>query len=277
MSKEDATAAADAITAYDPDKVVGEAKPWQLGFQEAVTPVMQKIRGLHDHFVLYIITVIAVFVLCLLGYVCVRFRASANPTPRNFSHNTLIEVIWTAVPIIVLVAIGVPSLRVHFAYDYNQNIISHPDLTLKVVGHQWYWSYEYPDQGFGYDSNVTQDKDLKNGAPRLLTVDNPLVVPVGKVVKVQVTGADVIHDWSVPAFGIKQDAVPGRLNEVWFKAEKEGIYYGQCDQLCGKFHGFMPIEIHVVAPEVFAEWADAAKVKYASNGNVEFAALQQRK
>jgi cytochrome c oxidase subunit 2 len=273
VANEAAIAAADAITAYDPAKVVGQAKPWDYNFQPAESPTMKSIKSLHD-FVFIIITVITIFVLGLLVYICLRFNARANPVARKFSHNTLIEIIWTAVPIIILVAIGVPSIRAHYAYTYNQEIIDHPDVTLKIVGHQWYWSYEYPDQGIAFDSNIKKDPELVNGEPRLLTVDNPIVVPVDKVVRVQMTSADVIHAWALPSFGIKRDAVPGRLNETWFKAEKEGIYYGQCSELCGKFHGFMPIQIHVVSEEQFNIWVAGAKLKYADSGHIQLAVNQ---
>ncbi len=266
--------AANAITAYDASKVVGHAVPWQKYFQPSSSPSMVEIAKLHD-FIFIIITVITIFVMALLLYIIVRFNARANPTPRKFSHNTLIEIIWTAVPILILVAIGIPSIRTHYAYIHNRAIIDNPDLTLKVVGHQWYWSYEYPDHGIAYDSNIKKDAELVNGEPRLLTVDNPIVVPVNKVVRVQTTAADVIHAWAVPAFGVKQDAVPGRLNETWFKADKEGIYYGQCSELCGKFHGYMPIQIHVVSQEAFDTWVAGAKLKYAEDTHLQFAELKQ--
>jgi len=264
-----AIAEADKITAYDPAKVVGMAKPWQVYFQDAQSPVAQEIHKLHD-LVFVIICVITVFVTLLLIYVCIRFRRKANPVPQSFTHNSTVEIIWTVIPILILVAIGIPSIRAHYQVIYNQDIISKADLTVKVVGHQWYWSYEYPEQGIAYDSNILKRDELK-GAPRQLAVDNPLVVPVGKVVRVQITAADVIHNFAMPAFALKKDAVPGRLNESWFKAEKIGIYYGQCDQLCGKFHGFMPVEIHVVSPEDFERWAKGAKLKFAANDSMQFA------
>jgi cytochrome c oxidase subunit 2 len=177
------------------------------------------------------------------------------------------------VPILILVGIAIPSLRLHYNYYNNETIINNPDLTLKVVGHQWYWSYEYPDQGIAFDSNIMPDSKLAAGQPRLLMVDNPLVVPVNKVVRVQTTGADVIHSWALPSFGVKKDAIPGRLNETWFKAEKEGIYFGQCSELCGKGHGFMPIMIYVVSDEQFAAWVKGAKLKFAANDAIQFAAL----
>jgi cytochrome c oxidase subunit 2 len=254
-------AEADAIAAFNKDAVVGAPTDWQIYYQPASSPVMTKLEWLHDA-VMVIITLITIFVTVLLGYICVRFSKRANPKPASFTHNKLVEVIWTVIPILILVGIAIPSLRVHYQYTNNQTIIDNPDLTVKVVGRQWYWSYEYPDHGIAFDSNIKADKDLAEGEPRLLAVDNPIVVPVNKTVRIQITGADVMHAWAVPAFGVKQGAVPGRLNETWFKAEKEGIYYGQCSILCGKAHGFMPIEIRVVSDEQFAAWAKGAKVKF---------------
>ncbi|MDX1974797.1 MAG: cytochrome c oxidase subunit II [Rickettsiales bacterium] len=229
---------------------IGMAKPWQVNFQEPVTPVMEQLYAGHNA-LLYIITAITCLVLGVMIYIALRFNRRANPVPSKTTHNTLLEVIWTAIPILILVLIAVPSLRLHyFIEDYKD-----ADMTLKVVGHQWYWSYEYPDHGgFGFDSNIKADADLEPGEPRLLAVDNPVVVPVNTKVRVLLTGADVIHAWAVPAFGVKRDTVPGRLNESWFKAQKIGVYYGQCSELCGVKHGFMPIEIHVVSQEDFDAW-----------------------
>ena len=268
------TIVAGSPVQFDPAKIVGNAVPWQMNFQEAASPVMEQFHWFHNY-LLIIITAISVFVLGLLVYVCVRFSEKANPKPATFTHNAKIEVIWTVIPVIILVAIAIPSLRTHFEYSDNQTIISNPDLTLKVKGHQWYWNYEYPDSGIIFDSYMKKDEDLLPGEPRLLATDNPVVVPVNKVVRVQVTGADVIHSWALPAFGVKQDTVPGRLNETWFKATKEGIYYGQCSELCGKYHGFMPIEVHVVSDEVYAQWVEYAKEKFASDGSRKLAALTQ--
>lgn len=263
---------AEAITQFDESKVRGMAKPWQHYYQPPASPVMAHLEGLHD-FVFVIITLITLFVMGLLIYVCVKFRESKNPVPNRFAHNTTVEILWTVIPIIILVAIGIPSVRAHYKYTNNQDIIDNPDMTLKVVGNQWYWSYEYPDYGIKFDSNIVPEKDLKPGQPRLLTVDNPIVVPVGKVVRVQLTSADVIHDFAMPAMALKQDTVPGKLSETWFKAEKEGIYYGQCSELCGKYHGFMPIELHVVSEEVFEAWVKGAKLKFAQNDTIQLAAL----
>lgn len=272
--KKAAIDAADAITAFDASAVVGEAKPWQLYYQEAQSPVMKAVTSVHDA-VLVVITLITLFVLGLLIYICVRFSKRANPKPQTFTHNKTIEVIWTVIPILILVGIAIPSLRLHYQYYNNETIIQNPDLTIKVVGHQWYWNYEYPEQNIAFDSNITADKDLPEGAPRLLEVDNPIVVPVNKVVRVQITAADVMHAFAIPAFGIKKGAIPGRLNETWFKAEKEGIYYGQCSILCGKLHGFMPVKIVVVSEEKFEQWVAGAKLKFAANDAFQFAALNQ--
>jgi cytochrome c oxidase subunit II len=238
---------------------LGHPSPWELGLQEPATPVMEDIESFHT-VLLYIITVIAGFVLALLLIVIVRFNQRANPTPSRTTHNTLIEVAWTIIPVCILVFIAVPSFRLLF---YEQNIPP-ADVTVKATGKQWFWSYSYPDLGkFEFDSLLVDEKDLKAGQPRLLAVDNEMVVPVDKVVRVQVTGADVIHSFAVPSFGIKIDAVPGRLNETWFKATREGGYYGQCSELCGKNHAFMPIAVHVVSNQEFMTWVDEAKKKYA--------------
>lgn len=240
---------------------VGQPSEWQLGFQQAATPVMTDIVWFHD-FLLYVIIAIAVFVLVLLLVVMVRFNARANPTPSRTTHNTLIEVLWTVVPVLILVTIAVPSFRLLFL----QQSIPTADVTVKVTGKQWYWSYAYPDNGkFEYDSLMLQDKDRQANQPRLLAVDNELVVPVNKVVHILITASDVIHSFSVPSFGVKIDAVPGRLNESWFKAEREGVYYGQCSQLCGKDHAFMPIAVRVVNDRDFATWVEQAKKKYAND------------
>jgi cytochrome c oxidase subunit 2 len=239
---------------------VGQPSPWQLGLQQSVTPVMDNIVWFHD-FLLYLITAITLFVLVLLLIVIVRFNARANPIPTKTTHNTLLEVAWTLIPVIILTAIAVPSFKLLFL----QQTIPQADLTVKAVGKQWYWSYGYPDSKFEFDSIMLQDKDRKPDQPRLLAVDNEMVVPVNKVVRVQVIGADVIHAFAVPSFGIKIDAVPGRLNETWFKASREGIYYGQCSELCGKDHAYMPIAVRVVNDKDYAAWIEQAKKKYAGN------------
>jgi cytochrome c oxidase subunit 2 len=237
---------------------LGQPSPWQIGLQQSASPVMDSLVSFHN-FLLVIITLIAVFVLALLLVVMVKFNARANPTPTKTTHNTLLEVLWTVVPVVILVVIAVPSFRLLF---YQQNIPP-ADLTVKATGKQWYWSYTYPDSKFEFDSIMLREKELKPGQPRLLAVDNAMFVPVNKVVRVQVIGAEVIHAFTVPSFGIKIDAIPGRLNETWFKATREGVYYGQCSELCGKDHAFMPIEVHVVSEQAFAAWLEDAKKKYA--------------
>jgi cytochrome c oxidase subunit 2 len=205
---------------------------------------------------------IVVLVLGLLGYCILRFNERANPEPSRTTHNTLIEVIWTAVPVMILVGIAIPS----FKLLYEEDVIPKAELTVKATGHQWYWSYEYPDNGnFGFDATMVEDKDLKPDQLRLLTTDNHVVLPVGTTVRIITTATDVIHSWAVPAFGVKVDSVPGRLNELWFKIERPGTYYGQCSELCGVNHGFMPIEVEAVTKERYAQWVEEAKKKFASS------------
>jgi cytochrome c oxidase subunit 2 len=239
---------------------IGQPSDWQMGLQQSVTPVMDDIVWFHN-FLLYLIAAVSAFVLVLLVIVVVRFNARANPTPTKTTHNTTIEVIWTVVPVLILVAIAVPSFRLLFL----QQTIPPADLTVKATGRQWYWNYGYPDSKFDYDSYMLQDKERKGDQPRLLAVDNDLVVPVNKVVRVLVTSdpIGVIHAFAVPSFGVKIDAVPGRLNETWFKATREGIYYGQCSELCGKDHAYMPIAVRVVSEKDYATWLEQAKKKYA--------------
>jgi cytochrome c oxidase subunit II len=234
---------------------LGQPTAWGLDLQGAATPVMEAIQHFHNG-VLVVISVITLFVLALLVIVVVRFNASSNPVPSRTTHNTMIEVAWTLIPVLILVSIAVPSFRLLF----QELDIPKPDMTVKVTGKQWYWSYAYPDNGkFEFDSLLAQDKQ-----PRMLGVDNELVVPVNKVVRVEVTGSDVIHSFGVPAFGIKIDAIPGRLNETWFKATKTGIFYGQCSELCGRDHAFMPIAVRVVSDQDFATWVESAKKKFAT-------------
>jgi len=234
---------------------LGQPAPWEIKLQESATPVMDNITWFHS-MLLWIITIITLFVLALLIAVVVKFNAKSNPVPSRTTHNTLIEVAWTLIPVLVLVGIAVPSFRLLF----QELDVPKADLTIKATGKQWYWSYAYPDNGkFEFDSLLAQDKQ-----PRLLGVDNEMVVPVNKVIRVQTTGADVIHSFAVPAFGIKIDAIPGRLNETWFKATKVGMFYGQCSELCGKDHAFMPIAVRVVNDQEFAAWVEGAKKKFAS-------------
>jgi len=225
-------------------------EPWQLGLQEAVTPVKAQVVSFHD-LLLIIITAITLFVLALLVFVAVRFRASANPTPSRTSHNTLIEVVWTVVPVIILVIIAIPSFRLLYFMEKAED----PQMTVKAIGHQWYWEYEYPDhEGVVFSSYMIPDEDIRPGMHRLLEVDNRVVVPVDTTVRLLTTAGDVLHAFAVPAFGVKKDAIPGRINETWFRAEREGVYYGQCSEICGTGHGFMPIAVEVVSREAYDAW-----------------------
>jgi cytochrome c oxidase subunit 2 len=244
---------------------LGQPAPWEWKLQESASPVMDNISWFHN-FLSVLITVITLFVLALLVIVVIKFNAKANPVPSRTTHNTLIEVAWTIIPVLILVGIAVPSFRLLF----EELDIPKADITIKATGKQWYWSYAYPDNGkFEFDSLLAQDKK-----PRLLGVDNEMVVPVNKVIRIQTTGADVIHSFAVPAFGIKIDSVPGRLNETWFKATKEGMYYGQCSELCGKDHAFMPIAVRVVNDQAFAAWIEEAKKKFASAPANAFASAE---
>ncbi len=238
-----------------------QAHNWQMGLQPAATPVMEKIEQFHNE-LLIIITIICIVVALLLIWVMVRFNQRSNPTPSRTHHNTTLEVVWTLVPVLILVAIAVPSFRLL----YFEATIPKPDVTVNVIGRQWYWTYSYPKEGgFQFDSTMLKDDAAaKAGEPRLLGVDNPVYVPVNKVVEVITTGSDVIHSWSVPAFGVKMDAIPGRLNHTWFKATRLGTYYGQCSQLCGVNHAFMPIEVKVVTEKQYADWLTRAKKKFAA-------------
>lgn len=232
---------------------------WEMGLQPPASLTAERIANFHS-LLLWIITFIALFVMGLLLYVMWRFRASKNPVPARTAHNTLIEVIWTVVPIMILVIIAVPSFKLLYYVDKTQNAA----LTLKATGHQWYWSYEYPDSKIDFDSMMVEDADLKPGQLRLLTVDNPTVLPVHTNIRLLIASSDVIHAWTVPSLGVNINAVPGRLNETWVNIEREGTYYGQCFQLCGVNHGFMPIEIRAVSKEAFAKWL-ADKKQQAEN------------
>ena len=244
---------------------MGQPAPWEYKLQESATEVMDYITWFHN-WLFVLITVITLFVLALLVIIVVKFNAKANPVPSKTTHNTLIEVVWTLGPVLILMAIVVPSFRLLFL----ELDVPKADLTIKATGKQWYWSYAYPDNGkFEFDSLMAADKK-----PRLLGVDNEMVVPVNKVIRVQTTGADVIHSFAVPAFGIKIDAIPGRLNETWFKATKTGMFYGQCSELCGKDHAFMPIAVKVVTDQEFVAWVEDAKKKFASNPANSFASAE---
>jgi cytochrome c oxidase subunit II len=235
---------------------------WQTGFQPAASPVMEQIENFHGE-LFYIITAVSLFVLALLIWIIVKFRLSANPTPSKVHHNTILEVAWTIIPVIILVVIAVPS----FKLLYFEATIPNPDVHIRAIGKQWYWTYEYPgaNAGFTYDSlGLSDDAAKKAGEPRLLGVDNIVVVPVNKVIEIETTGADVIHSWALPQMGVKMDAVPGRLNHTWFKATQMGTFYGECSELCGARHAFMPIEVKVVSDADYAAWLAASKKKYAA-------------
>ena len=258
--------------AQDGLEIIGIPIDRGLGFQPAVTELARDLQWL-DAMILYIITAIVVFVTALMGYVIIRYNRRANPNPASFTHNSPVEIAWTVIPVLILTVIGVYSLPVLF----KQQEIPEADLTIKVTGNQWYWGYEYVDHGFGFDSFMIGDGKVLNdeveaelvaaGYTRdefLLATDTAVVVPVGQIVVMQLTGADVIHSWTIPAFGVKQDAVPGRLAQLWFKAEKEGVYFGQCSELCGKDHAYMPITVKVVSQEAYEEWLKGAIDDYAT-------------
>ena len=252
-------------------ELIGVPTPSGTGFQPAVTELARDLQWL-DGMLLIIITAISLFVVFLLGYVIFKFNRKANPEPSSFTHNTPVEVAWTVVPIVILVFIGAFSIPVLF----KQQVIPDGDINIKVTGYQWYWGYEYTDHGFGFDSMLIGDGKvltpeveaelIEAGYSKdefLLATDTAVVVPVDKVVVMQVTGADVIHSWTIPAFGVKQDAVPGRLGQLWFKAEKEGVYFGQCSELCGKDHAYMPITVKVVSQENYEAWLSGAIEEFA--------------
>lgn len=240
--------------------LASQPTPWQLGFQPAASPVMERIVGFHD-WLLIVITVITIFVLVLMVYVMIKFNARVHPVPSKTTHNTILEVAWTVVPILILVVIAVPSFKLLY---YSDSAVD-AEMTIKAVGNQFFWSYEYPDHGdLTFDAVIVDEEDLGEGQPRLLTTDNAVVVPVNTTVRLLLTANDVIHAWAMPAFGVKADAVPGRLNETWFSANKEGVYYGQCSELCGTNHGFMPIMVKVVSKTDFADWVLKAKEEFAN-------------
>jgi cytochrome c oxidase subunit II len=241
---------------------LGQPAPWEYKLQGSATEVMDFITVFHDS-LLVVITLITLFVLALLVIVVVKFNAKANPVPSRTTHNTLVEVAWTLIPVLILVGIAIPSFRLLFL----ELDIPKADLTIKATGNQWNWTYTYPDDKIEYTSIMLSEEDrakLPSPPPRLLGVDHALVVPANKVIVVQTTGADVIHSFAVPSFGIKIDTIPGRINETWFKATREGVYYGQCSELCGKDHAFMPIAVRVVSEQAFATWVEEAKKKYAA-------------
>lgn len=238
----------------------GQPEPWQIGMQTAATPIAEQLKLFHT-FLLYIITGIVLFVFALLAYVLLRFNERVNPEPSRIAHNTTLEILWSVVPILILLVIAIPSFRLLYA----QYAFPEADLTIKATGSQWYWSYEYPDHGdFSFDSQMIEDDNLKPGQPRLLATDNDVVVPVNKTIHVLVTASDVIHNWNVPAFGVKLDAVPGRVERTWFRAERTGTFYGQCSELCGQRHAFMPIAVRVLSEDEFARWLEKARKRFAA-------------
>ena len=247
-----------------PLALASQPEPWGLNLQEAASPIMEQMIDFHD-LLLVIITGITLFVTGLLIWAIIRYNRRANPEPAKFHHNTTLEVLWTVVPILILVIIAIPSFRLLYAqHSYPQ-----PDLTIKATGYQWYWEYEYPDAGFSFGSFMIEDADLEPGQPRLLAVDADVVVPVGKTVQVLVTAADVMHNWTVPAFGSKIDAIPGRVNRTWFQATQTGTFYGQCSELCGSRHAFMPIAVRVVTQEEYDAWLESAKQEFAAKGRLD--------
>ena len=235
------------------------ATDWQLGFQEPASSHMQNIFDLHN-FVLIMMTAITIFVLILLIYVAIRFRKSANPNPSKRTHNAFLETLWTAIPVIILIFMAVPS----FKLLYEQDVIPEVDMTIKVIGHQWYWEYQYPEHDdLSFESYLVPDNELKDGEPRLLTVDNRLVLPINKNIHVLVTAGDVLHSFAMPSLGVKRDAVPGRLNETWMRIDKPGVYRGQCSEICGTGHGYMPVVIEALSENDFAAWVNEAKNEFA--------------
>jgi cytochrome c oxidase subunit 2 len=240
-----------------------------MALQPAATPVAENIHALHDG-LLVVITLISLFVLALLVIVMFRFNARANPTASRTTHNTLIEVVWTVVPVLILIGIAIPS----FKLLYFQRVIPQADLTIKAIGNQWYWSYEYPDLGgVAFDSYMLKDDELKEGQPRLLSVDKEVVVPVGKTVHLLTTANDVIHSWAMPSFGVKIDSIPGRMNDDWFRVEREGVYYGQCSELCGKDHAYMPIAVRAVSEDAYKQWSETAKTAGVDEANKKLAEI----
>ena len=237
-------------------------KDWQLGFSAPATELMSDVIAFHSYILMPIITGISILVLALLLYIAYKYNSNRNQIASTTTHNTVIEVLWTVIPVILLIIIAIPSFRIL----YTAETIPKADLTIKAIGNQWYWSYEYPDyDDFSFDANMLQDEELSDPSLRLLETDTQIVVPVNKVVKLLITSNDVLHAWTIPAFAVKKDAVPGRLNETWFKAEKTGTYYGQCSELCGPKHAFMPINVKVVSQDEFDNWLNFAKEEYASS------------
>ena len=254
--------------------LAAQPQPGGIDLQPAATQLASDIHWFHSAILMPIITIVVLVVLALLIYCVVRFRASVNPVPTKTTHNVTVEVVWTLAPIVILIFIAIPSFKIL----YEQQVTPKADLTVKVTGYQWYWGYTYPDHGnFAFESYLLPDKDRTDPVkqPRLLAVDNEMVVPVGKVVRLQITAQDVLHAFFVPSFGVQVTAVPGRLNEAWFKADRPGIYYGQCNELCGKDHSSMPIAVRVLAEAEFAAWVEGAKKKFAGGASLHFADASQ--
>ncbi|MBP7336815.1 cytochrome c oxidase subunit II [Niveispirillum sp.] len=255
--------AGGSALAQEAAKAIGAPQPKQLGLQPAASPVMEQLHDFHN-ILLWTIISIAVFVTLLLLYVMIRFNKRANPVPSTTTHHTWLEVAWTGIPVIILLLIAIPSFRVLYFMDKAPN----PELTVKITGHQWYWSFEYPDhEGLAFESRMIPENEIQPGQLRLLEVDQRIIVPVGVDVRVLVTGADVIHSFAIPALGVKKDAMPGRLNETWFNVTREGVYYGQCSEICGTGHGYMPIAVEAVSKERFQEWLGQQKQAFNSNGS----------
>jgi cytochrome c oxidase subunit II len=239
--------------------LAAQPEPWQTGLQAAGSPLMERVITFHN-LLMVIITLICVLVLALLLYTGFRFRAARNEAPSRRTHNTMLEVVWTAVPVLILVIIAIPSFRLLYYAD----VIPDTEMTIKAIGRQWYWTYEYPDHdNFTFDAFMLPDDELEPGMQRLLETDNRVVLPARTNIKVQVTASDVLHSWAMPSMGVKIDAVPGRLNEIWIHINEPGVYYGQCSELCGVMHGFMPITIEAVEPEAFTAWVEEAKTRFA--------------
>jgi len=254
-----AALAAFLLTVFGAPSLASEPMPWQIGFQDAGSPTMERIVGFHN-MLLWLISAISLFVLALLLWVIYRYRESRNPTPSRTTHNTVIEVLWTVAPVIILVLVFIPSYRLMVYADRAVDA----DMTLKVIGHQWYWSYEYPDHGnFTFDATLVAAEDLEDKSKRLLETDNRVVLPVGKKIRLLLTADDVLHSWGVPSLGIKLDTVPGRLNETWVEITREGVYYGFCSELCGVNHSFMPIAIEAVSEADFNAWVEKAQQEFA--------------
>ena len=253
------TQLAAAVAALAPAAAWATPQPWQLGQQHPATSIMERLHSFHD-LLLWIITAIVIFVFVLLAYACWRFAESRNPVPSRRSHNTALEIVWTAVPVLILVIIAIPSFKLLYYMDVEPET----EFTIKATGHQWYWNYTYPDHGnFTFDAYMIADSELQEGQLRLLETDNRVVVPAGTNVRIQTTAADVLHSWAVPQFGVKVDAVPGRLNQLWINVAEPGVYYGQCSELCGVNHGFMPITVEAMTRADFDAWVAEAQSQFA--------------